>query len=844
MAPDEVPLDSSPAISAADSSRQASLQPIWYTEQTIVDDHPERTRSTLPTIESDSPEELLPSQPSLMRKSSTFTIDQRRSIHIPSALNESEKENDENIIMTSTQLVPLNYRKDQSFISVDSRKDTVPRNEPSEESFRALEHLLGLGSTNINLTMTTTTHESPKSNHDTLSLTIVTPTELINNSTATSFHMSYAPAGGGSLPSSQNILLMPTIESITEPSMNSTVPPPFSVDNSDMEEPSSAGGTPAENLDRTEESFRFTDDDDEQNFSSEFNSSQEIVAAPPLTVRAPTSADVAYRALVKPRAGGRSSQPVKTHSPLAQPRKTHTRRRRRNEGKIRCLDNIPITVRSSVPALPSRALRSSTRRISITIPLETSHKHLDSTVTEDSPTDEPELAPVVSTSESPNSAEEADRSASSSDASPEEEKEEVPPTPIESLNPVLSREFTYNTPTVPSTRASERCRRRRSTIRSTRSCIPSIENQPAPITEEEKESSSDDVSLCSMTRPMLPMLSTNPTVMSEAPAIVLQKSLAGSASPSPNPTPVITVRPSEHLSSNLSPRRSIYPLHSSTPSMRHQTLQMISIGEEEQLSTTVPQQLNMDSSVEEVDVTDKEQQVDIPIQVHQMTNESVQTSPVRPICRVNIAVQTTPSLDPASRRQFQTMEQQTTPVVPRSSSSSSCQTTPVPIVIQRTNIQQTSPPAPVVVVQRDYPQQITPIHSKAMMHLRRNVRFQFTPSTDARLAAKEKQEEEEKHLKKDIVIVPVEQPEQEKVILSDNEREEDTEDETRRHRKAKKKKSSSSSSSSSKEMKKKSKTIPPLHKTDESSEETVSSFHFSSLFLKDFRINRRIRRSC
>lgn len=96
-------MDSSPAISAADSSRQASLQPIWYTEQTIVDDHPERTRSTLPTIESDSPEEILPSQPSLMRKSSTFTIDQRRSIHIPSALNESEKENDENIIMTSTQ---------------------------------------------------------------------------------------------------------------------------------------------------------------------------------------------------------------------------------------------------------------------------------------------------------------------------------------------------------------------------------------------------------------------------------------------------------------------------------------------------------------------------------------------------------------------------------------------------------------------------------------------------------------------------------------------------------------------------------------------------------------------
>ena len=33
--------------------------------------------------------------------------------------------------------------------------------------------------------------------------------------------------------------------------------------------------------------------------------------------------------------------------------------------------------------------------------------------------------------------------------------------------------------------------------------------------------------------------------MSEAPPMILQKSLAGSASPSPNPTPIITIRQSE-----------------------------------------------------------------------------------------------------------------------------------------------------------------------------------------------------------------------------------------------------------------------------------------------------------
>ncbi|CAF5072895.1 unnamed protein product, partial [Rotaria socialis] len=86
-------------------------------------------------------------------------------------------------------------------------------------------------------------------------------------------------------------------------------------------------------------------------------------------------------------------------------------------------------------------------------------------------------------------------------------------------------------------------------------------------------------------------------------------SLAGSASPSPNPTPIITVRKSDRLSSNLSPRRSIKPLQSSTPSIRTKSLQMVSIGEQEQVLTTAPQQFNINTSVDEIEMSDKEQQV-------------------------------------------------------------------------------------------------------------------------------------------------------------------------------------------------------------------------------------------
>jgi hypothetical protein len=826
LAFEEVPMDTSVSTTTTDinASRQQSLQPVWYTEQTIVDDNIEQqqqrnsvkspnhrldlTRSTLPTIESNSPEiedEIIEKQPlstksSLMRKSSTFTIERQPSINIPSSLNESEKENDLNTIITSTQEESTNPIRHPT--------------EPSDESFRALEHLLGLGSTNTNLTMTTTAQESPKSNHESLSLTIVTPTELINQTT-NSLHLSYAPAGGGSLPSSQNILLMPTIESIIEPSMNSTIPPPFLVDNSDLEEPSSNGGTVIDQEIQNEESFHFTDDnttteeeeEEENNFSFELNdfssNSKDETAPPMITIRPPTSADVAYRALIKSRTSGRKSQSIKTESPLAKTLSTHL----------------------SVPTnLTSRVLRSSTRRIS-TDPIQ--QNEVSQSIPDDQcfvnenklDDDYPriELVEVVSLSEdeeiepeqngeitlnlttSPTSAEEADRSASSSCSSYISTEQDITTTPTDPKMPILSREFTYNTPTSRVTRSSER----------RRSILINPPSQPL-IPEEENVSiySIPSSASSSSAKSTLSTLSTNPTVISEAPPIILQKSLAGSASPSPNPTPIITIRrQSERLSSNLSPRRNINPIYSSTPSIRNKSLQIVSIGEQEQVSTTVPKQLNINLSNEDVEMIDNEQQIDIPIPILNVIDECIQTSPEKSPLRIDIGIQTTPSLNPLSRRRFQTMEQQTTPIVTRSSSSSSCQTTPVVIAIQRSNIQQTSPivqTSSKMIIEEQEQQQVTPLHSKAIMHLRRNVRFQFTPSTDARLAAKEKLEEEQKRLKQDIVINNTKQ------ILSDNEREEDTEDEIT---KTKKKISTS----------KKKKILPPTP-VDDSSEEMVCFF--------------------
>ena len=294
LAPDEVPMDTTAA--AADIN--ASLQPIWYSEQTIVDDQPVQQediaaiiqeqqqqqqnrsllpRSTLPTILSESPsileEELLPSQTSLMHKSSTFTIE--ASIINDSPLNDSEKEN-----------------------ATDEMKP------PADDSFRALEQLLGLGSN-------TTVRDSPKTNHDTLSLTIVTPTDIIN-ATTTSLRMSMAPKSGfDSLPSSQELPIMPTIESIT-----STNPPSFLMENTTMEVENTLQDE-ANTDDDTNFSFELNDFPDSSKHEEPVATSEPPAPQPMISIRAPTCADVAYRALIKRKAGGRVSQPVKADSPLA-----------------------------------------------------------------------------------------------------------------------------------------------------------------------------------------------------------------------------------------------------------------------------------------------------------------------------------------------------------------------------------------------------------------------------------------------------------------------------------------------------------------------------------------------
>ena len=298
----------------------ASLQPVWYNEQTIVDDNhvqqediasaireqQERSsasrdnlaNSTLPVIKSDrSPineaEEHL-NRPLFMKKSSTFTIES--SVNADSTLNDSEKEN----------------------VIKDQQKDQVVA--PSDDSFRALEHLLGLGST--------TFRESIKNNHDTLSLTVVTPTDMVN-STRASARMSYSTkSGSGSLPSSQDIPTMPTIESIT-----STDSPSCLIDNASMEDARTSTTTNKQNsLDITEDNTIKGDsnNDDETNFSFELNDfpdnskteSTMNVAKPTIPIRAPTCTDVAYRALIKPRSSGRISQPILADSPLAKSCKT------------------------------------------------------------------------------------------------------------------------------------------------------------------------------------------------------------------------------------------------------------------------------------------------------------------------------------------------------------------------------------------------------------------------------------------------------------------------------------------------------------------------------------------
>lgn len=307
----------------------ASIQPVWYTEQTIEEEEQNKSSSnesediatiireqqrnpsmkptSLSPIESQYSSVMedceAPNQPSLMHKSSTFTIEHESCTATDSQSTDSEKEN-----------------------SLDQN----PINPPSEDSFRALEHLLGLGSA------TTTVRESPKTNHDTLSLTVVTPTDIMN-ATANTSRASFLPKSGeDSAPSSQTIAPMPTIES-----MESTIPPSFLAENTVMEDETQSQPTAEETNEPTQDD---SNTDDDTNFSFELNdfannskeessttdssttatTTTEPVQTPVLNIRAPTCADVAFRALIKPRTGARTSQPLKVQSPLANPGKIIT----------------------------------------------------------------------------------------------------------------------------------------------------------------------------------------------------------------------------------------------------------------------------------------------------------------------------------------------------------------------------------------------------------------------------------------------------------------------------------------------------------------------------------------
>ncbi|UJR37431.1 hypothetical protein I4U23_030134 [Adineta vaga] len=879
LAPDEIPMDTTTTT----TDINASLQPIWYTEQTIVDDHYGQQedivsiiqeqqqqgksilpRTTLPPIQSESPtidEEIeeLPNQPSLMHKSSTFTIEPF--IEVDSPLNDSEKEN----------------------AIIESAADVVI--PPSDDSFRALEHLLGLGSG-------TTVRESPKTNHDTLSLTVVTPTDIIN-STRRSSRLSFAQkSGADSLPSSQDIPAMPTIESIT-----STNPPSFLMENTTMEDeqPSTSMTTNQQTTFDLTDNDTIKDDsinDDETNFSFELNDfpnnsndEPKVVndLAPPqpmITIRAPTCADVAYRALIKPRTGGRVSQPVKADSPLA----------KSNKG------------RSSAPT--SRALRSSAQPMAVNSPVK------DSTVPEQTTTTNTELVEIVSVPEEDEMEHEKTSSVTLNITSSKESEDidqnvstqpEQLITPPKQIAPVLSREYTYNTP---KRRSSQR---RRSTMNSfyatpvqqeqpetiheeelhspsvasnsmlkilmtkatdvvpkvTRksSIAPSPARTSTPITTNEELINSPSIASKSMlevllTKPteakprgsrrsasasspirpskrttmnqqainspsiasksMLDVLLTKPTkeatptraskrnttvneiidsptvasksmleVLLTKPTEAKPRSSRRSASVSSpirpskrntisqqtnnsssiasqsmlgilltNPTdnntsltPEISIAPSpvrnstrksRRSSSNPTPQTSINPLHSSTPSAsRLKSIQMVSIGEQEQVTTTAPQQINIEIHREEADI--------------EMVPLNDTTVSIQQPSTIEIGVQTTPSLDKSARHRLNISEQQLTPSIEINKLSSS------------------SSSSSMIIINEEGQQQITPIQTKVVVNYQRNVRFQLTPATDARLVAKEQLEEALRGLKPDIVLEPtpvMPEPKQEKVKVA------------------------------------------------------------------------------
>ena len=238
--------------------------------------------------------------------------------------------------------------------------------------------------------------------------------------------------------------------------------------------------------------------------------------------------------------------------------------------------------------------------------------------------------------------------------------------------------------------------------------------QQSAIQKETTNSSS------TVSKSMLRILLTDPTDVTEN---VLQQPLISSINR-------LSTRKSKRLSLNPTPRASINPLHSSTPSTsRRKSLQMVSIGEHEQVSTIVSHQRNVENPEEE-----QLQAIEMASVNH--TGENIRNSST--IRTKDVGIQTTPSLDVSLRRRLNTMEQQTTPILQVSKSSSN------------------------MVV--DDQQQITPIQSKLIMNLQRNVRFKLTPTTDARLAAKEKLEEALCGSKPDIIINPkpvITEPQQE-----------------------------------------------------------------------------------
>ncbi|CAF2231183.1 unnamed protein product [Rotaria magnacalcarata] len=892
LGPEEVPADTT----MASHDINASLQPVWYTEQTIVDDHHIQqednasmiqekslttlTRSTLPPIPSESAlideeDDFVPRQPSLMHKSSTFTIESP--MKVDSASDDLEKEN---------------LIKDDPMPSMTA---------PSDESFRALEHLLGLGSA------TTTMRESPKPNHDTLSLTVVTPTDIIN-STRRSSRLSFAQKTiTDSLPSSQEIPIMETIESIASAS-----PPSFLADNTTIaDEQPSMTSNQQNSFDLTENNSKI---DDESNFSFELNDftnstkNESTINAPEptppmITMRAPTCADVAYRALIKSRTNGRVSQPIKADSPLATTNKA----------------------RSSAPA--SRFLRSSCRRIStdsaaqnslvqeqtatnnecfinneaevdmdqqegfidiVSVPEEdeieqeksmsvTLNTKQDNTSNVNSPkqayasyVNSPKQDNVSSVntpkqinSSYVNSPKQSNASYANSPKQGNTSKFNSPKqrntsnlnlskqidecyqsvaseqpqmgSPSQELAPLLSREYTYNTPkrrsskrngsmlnattnaTIPtqektineddqlkspsitsksmlnilltqpteqtilspmesavnspaitsksmlgviSTQNEERTSTRKSkaalTPVSSAAQSPSLASKSMlevlltkPTQTEQRVStrkskaaltpvSSAANSPSIVSKSMLGVLLTKPTqteerrstrnskVLKPTPSVVSksmlnilltqptdveQTALHDTLSTSIKPSSQRASRGIKRLSANLTPRASINPLHSSTPSSttRHKSLKMVSIGEQEQILTTVPTQ----------------QEIEI-VQLDDSREESIRQS-TPPSRTMDAGVQTTPSLNMGSRRYFDSLDQESPSLLEMNKSSSS------------------------VIVQE---KQITPLQAKIIMNLKRNVRFQLTPTTDARLTEKEKLEETLRGLKPDIVINP------------------------------------------------------------------------------------------